>query len=59
MPLTLTTPEKVETWLSAPFDEAIKLQCPLPDSLTAIVPAPTPVEDVVAAKSQPQQPFLL
>jgi putative SOS response-associated peptidase YedK len=46
MPVILTTQEEVETWLTAPYEEALKLQRPLPDSLTAIVPAPPAVEDV-------------
>ena len=54
MPVILTTQEEVETWLTAPYEEAIKLQRPLPDNLTTIVPAPIPVEDV----SAPAQPSL-
>ena len=54
MPVILTTQEEVETWLTAPVDEALKLQRPLPDGLTAIVPAPPPVDDVrVKAPEQP------
>ena len=48
MPVILTTPEEVETWVTAPQDEALKLQRPLPDGALRIVargvkedPAPT------------------
>jgi len=33
----LTTPEEVETWMTAPPDEALKLQRPLPDGALRIV----------------------
>jgi putative SOS response-associated peptidase YedK len=46
MPVILTTPEEVETWMAAPPEEALKL--PLPDGALRIVvrgvkedPAPT------------------
>lgn len=35
--MILTTPEEVETWMSAPADEALKLQRPLPDRALQIV----------------------
>lgn len=37
MPVILRTPEEVETWLTAPWDEARKLQRPLPDGVLRIV----------------------
>jgi putative SOS response-associated peptidase YedK len=37
MPVILTTPEEVKTWMTAPPDEALKLQRPLPDGTLRIV----------------------
>ena len=37
MPLILTTPEEVETWMTAPPEEALKLQRPLQDGMLRIV----------------------
>lgn len=37
MPVTLRTPEEMETWMSAPRAEALKLQRPLPDGALRIV----------------------
>jgi putative SOS response-associated peptidase YedK len=37
MPVILTTPDEVETWMTAPPDEALKLQRPLPDETLRIV----------------------
>src|SRR5690606_27814930 len=37
MPVILTTPDEVETWLTAPWSEARALQRPLPDGTLRIV----------------------
>jgi hypothetical protein len=37
MPVILTTPEEVETWMTAPADEALELQRPLPDGALRII----------------------
>jgi putative SOS response-associated peptidase YedK len=37
MPVILTTPDEVETWMTAAPDEALKLQRPLPDGSLRIV----------------------
>lgn len=37
MPVILTTPEEIETWMTAPAPEALKLQRPLPDGTLKIV----------------------
>ena len=37
MPVFLRTAEEVETWLTAPTEEALKLQRPLPDGALKIV----------------------
>lgn len=37
MPVILTTPDEVETWVTATSDEALKLQRPLPDGSLRIV----------------------
>ena len=37
MPVILTTPEEVETWMTAPTEDAVKLQRPLPDGSLKIV----------------------
>jgi putative SOS response-associated peptidase YedK len=37
MPVILTTPAEIETWMAAPAEEALKLQRPLPDGALAIV----------------------
>jgi putative SOS response-associated peptidase YedK len=37
MPVILTTEAEIETWLTAPAEEALKLQRPLPDGILKIV----------------------
>jgi putative SOS response-associated peptidase YedK len=37
MPVILTTREEIETWLTAPIEEALKLQRPLPEAMLKIV----------------------
>ena len=37
MPVILTTPEEIETWMTAPAEEALKLQRPLRDGELRIV----------------------
>jgi hypothetical protein len=37
MPMILTTPAEIEAWMTAPAEEALKLQRPLPDGALEIV----------------------
>ena len=37
MPVILTTPDEIDIWLTAPRQEALQLQHPLPDGLLSIV----------------------
>lgn len=37
MPVILTTPEEIETWMTAPTEDALKLQRPLPDDSLTVV----------------------
>jgi putative SOS response-associated peptidase YedK len=44
MPMILRTPEEVDTWMTAPIAEALKLQRPLPDGMLRIVAHGTKVD---------------
>jgi putative SOS response-associated peptidase YedK len=37
MPVILTKPEETETWMTAPAEEALKLQRPMPDGALEII----------------------
>jgi putative SOS response-associated peptidase YedK len=37
MPVVLTTREEIDVWMTAPAEEALKLQCPLADNSLKIV----------------------
>jgi putative SOS response-associated peptidase YedK len=52
MPVILRTPDQIETWMTAPAEEALKLQPPLPDGLLKIVA--TGVKEDVAAEDEAQ-----
>ena len=58
MPVILTTPEEVETWMTAPADEALKLQRPLPDGALRIV-ARGVKEDAAASYTTPRTVYPL
>ena len=48
MPAILTTQEEIDRWLSAPSDEALKLQRPLPDGSLKIVMRGPKKDEVVS-----------
>lgn len=51
MPVILTTPDDIETWLSAPVPEALKLQRPLPDGSLKIVSRGMKEDDVATVQA--------
>jgi putative SOS response-associated peptidase YedK len=57
MPVILRTPEEVDTWMTAPTAEALKLQRPLPDGMLRIVAHGTK-EDGGASATAPAGPIL-
>ena len=48
MPVILTTPDEIETWLTASPDEALQLQRPLPGGALRIVATGEKQDQVVA-----------
>jgi hypothetical protein len=47
--VVLTTEDEIEQWMSAPVEEALKLQRPLPDGVLRIVARGERKDDAVAA----------
>jgi len=59
MPVILSTQEEIETWLTGPTTEALRLQRPPPDDRLRIVPAPpTQTAEAFAAARAGKQPSL-
>jgi putative SOS response-associated peptidase YedK len=56
MPVILTTQDEIDTWLTAPMAEALRLQRPLPDDMLRIVEAPPPLEPAVEPPAPPAPP---
>ena len=54
MPVILTTQDDVETWLTAPAEEALHLQRPLPDNALRII-ATTPYGQLLVEPELPLQ----
>jgi hypothetical protein len=49
MPVFLTTPDEVELWMTAPLDEALELQQPMPNESLRIVARGTKEDPVVTS----------
>jgi putative SOS response-associated peptidase YedK len=49
MPVILTTPQEIETWMTAPAEEALKLQRPLPDGALKVVATGEKKDEAAAA----------
>jgi putative SOS response-associated peptidase YedK len=58
MPVILTTPKECDVWTRAPWDEAGKLQRPLPDGVLKII-ASGEREDPPPDREQIQPPLPL
>lgn len=52
-PLILTTKDEIETWLTAPMDEALKLQQPAKPGVIVLLPLEEKVEADVAPAKKP------
>ena len=48
MPVILTSEEEIEAWMSAPTQEALRLQRPLPDDVLRIVARGERSDDIAA-----------
>jgi putative SOS response-associated peptidase YedK len=53
MPVILTTPEEIETWMTAPTPEALTLQRPLPDDGLVVVARGSKQDGALAGQGRP------
>jgi putative SOS response-associated peptidase YedK len=58
MPVILTTPEACDGWMRAPWEEAGKLQRPLPDGVLKIVASGEREDPPSSGLAQLQEPLL-